>query len=235
MLPCTSAADVARSLPDTVRSFADELLAMLNSAASPRSKIRVLDVGAGVARIPIEICTRQAGIEIVAVDLRPRILQRARTNIDRAGLGDSICVNQADACSLPYADASFDAVISNALLHHLPRRRDALLEMLRVVRPAGVLLVRDSLRQPDAAKIARILASCAGGTTGNQRNVFQDAFHAALNLDEVRDMACAAGLTPDWVRQAGSRHWMICGHLPDFICGGFPLNPLQPAATLPRV
>jgi len=190
--------------------FADEFLATLDLAASPRERLRVLDVGTGTARIPIEICARQSGIEIIGVDRRPAILERARRDIHRARLGDFIRVAQADTCSLPYADKTFDAVVSNSLIHHLPRRLDALREMVRVLRPGGVLLVRDSLRQPDAAKISRILVRSA---EARRQSVAGNRLPSALTLEEARDLAVTAGLPADWVRKSGSRHWLAGGRL----------------------
>jgi hypothetical protein len=34
---------------------------------------------------------------------------------------------------------------------------------------------------------------------------------AALTLDDARELAVAAGLSPDWVRQSGSRYWLFSG------------------------
>ena len=196
-------------------SFADAFLAALDLAPLPRPTICVLDVGTGTARIPIEICTRQSGIDIIGVDRRPGILQRARRDIHRARIRNVVCVHRADACALPYADLAFDAVISNSLLHHLPRRLDTLREMVRVLRPGGVLLVRDSLRQPDAETIARILSRSAAGTAERRQRVPGDTHPVALTLDEARELAKAAGLPPEWVRPTGSRHWLINGRRPD--------------------
>src|SRR5262249_22456636 len=132
------------------QSFADAFLAAIGPPHLIRTPLRVLDVGVGRARIPIEICARRPDIEITGVDSQPSILRRAREEIALASLTGAICVHEADACALPFPDTTFDAVISNSLVHHLPHRGEALTEMMRVVRPGGLLFVRDSLPQADA-------------------------------------------------------------------------------------
>src|SRR5262249_12238372 len=111
--------------------------------------------------------------------------------------------HQADACSLPYAEAAFDAVISNALLHHLRRPQEALREMVRVLRPGGLLFVRDSLRQPDATKIVKIL----------RRSTLPGAFPVSLTLKQAQLLAKEAGLPAEWVQPAGPRHWLLCSRV----------------------
>jgi SAM-dependent methyltransferase len=206
---------VARDRPGDVasHSFAYEFIAQLEliSAATPVPDgdcVGVLDVGTGTAQIPIEICSRRGEIRCTAVDRAARALQTARRNVEQAGLSRVIGIAQAEADSLPFADASFDAVISSGLLHHVSNQPAVLSEMARVLRPGGLLLIRDTLKGSDAGQIARILSRNSGGTCCTQRAV-QNDFHAMLNIDEVREMALAAGLPSASVRQAGRRHWTL--------------------------
>ncbi|MGE5193321.1 MAG: class I SAM-dependent methyltransferase [Deltaproteobacteria bacterium] len=192
-------------------SFAEAFLLAIDPDDLRRSSLRVLDVGTGTARIAIEICKRQNGIDITGVDRSVGILRRARRGVAQAGLSDAIRIERGDACSLSYAAGSFDAVISNGLVHHVPDRRGVLCEMIRVLRPGGVLLVRDSLRQPDSATIARILSRCAGGARGSRWSGSRSGFQAALTLDEARDLASSVGLPSEWVQQTGPRHWLLGG------------------------
>jgi len=84
---------------------------------------RALEIGAGVG------FTRQylPGIDLVTTDLRPKAW------IDEA----------ADAQELPYADGSFDASIAIHVLHHIPSPRRAMHELVRVVRPGGLVLIAE--------------------------------------------------------------------------------------------
>jgi SAM-dependent methyltransferase len=191
-------------------SFADAFLTAIGPPSSFGATIRVLDVGVGTARIPIEICRRRAGFEFTGIDCGPTILRRARQEIDLAGLTGAIRVREADACALPHADGSFDAVISNSLVHHLPRRRDVLSEMIRVLRPGGLLFVRDSLPQADASIIARTLLHIA---VHRGRPIDRAGLPNPLSLDDARQLAAEAGIPRGWVRRCGLRHWLLSGRL----------------------
>jgi len=191
-------------------TFAEGFLIAIGPQISFRAPFCVLDVGVGSARIPIEICRGRSDIRIAGVDSQPSILRRARQEIDRAGLAGAVRVQRGNACVLPFPDASFDAVISNALLHHLLRRREALSEMIRVLRPEGLLFVRDSLPQADAPTIARTLLRIAGD---RGRRIDRARLPSPLSLDDARQLAAEAGIPADWVRRCRPRHWLLSGRL----------------------
>jgi ubiquinone/menaquinone biosynthesis C-methylase UbiE len=193
-----------------IATFAEAFLAACNSADQPRERTLVLDVGNGRGRIPIEICARQSGIEIVAVDCEPTILEAAQRNIQRSGFASSIHLHQADAGALPYADAVFDAVISNSLLHHLPDPVIALREFRRVVRVGGLLFLRDTLRTQDADRIEQILSRrVLSGHAAAARH----RFAGLLTIDQARNLAREVGLPADWASRQDRRHWILSGRM----------------------
>lgn len=203
------------------QSFSEEFLAALRrmpelasrltdaSAASKPAPLTVLDVGTGTARIPIAICRLTDRLKITAVDLSAHMLQLGQRNVIENGFDRAIKLEQVDAKGLPYADASFDAVISNSIVHHIPQPIRVLREMLRVLRPGGLLFVRDLLRPPDAEQIATILAKHAAGTNAHQRQLFDQSLHAALTLEEVAAVLRELNLDPAAVTQSSDRHWTI--------------------------
>jgi ubiquinone/menaquinone biosynthesis C-methylase UbiE len=97
---------------------------------------RVLELGCGpgnlwrsnLARIP-------AGWQITLTDFSPGMLEAARQRLG----AERFSLLVADAQALPFADASFDAVIANHMLYHVPDRPRALGEIRRVLKPAGRL------------------------------------------------------------------------------------------------
>jgi len=195
------------------RSFAENFLAAfapIIEGADQTGSATVLDVGTGTARIPIEICQRSDRLRITAIDMSANMLQLAQRNVIEVGLTGKIRLEQTDAKRIAWPDSSFDAVISNSIIHHIPRPIEAMREMLRVLRPGGLLFVRDLLRPRDAELIASILAKHAGGTNERQRQLFEQSLHAALTLGEVGELLDSLGLSPDGVTQSSDRHWTIC-------------------------
>lgn len=191
------------------RRFADDFLARFDPPAAEAGRRPILDVGAGPAHIAIEIVRRRGDLKITAVDLAAHMLQRALRNVIREGLTAQIKLEQADAKALPFAAGSFSAVISNSILHHIPEPQRAFREMLRVLQPSGCLFVRDLLRPPDLAELDRLAALYADSANAHQRQMFRNSLHAALTLDEVRQLLSDAGLPREWAAQTSDRHWTI--------------------------
>ena len=98
-----------------------------------RSNQRVLDVAAGSGNATLAAARRFA--ETVSTDYVASLLERGR---ERA-LADRLAVTfqEADAESLPFADASFDVVLSTFGVMFTPSQEQAASELLRVCRPGG--------------------------------------------------------------------------------------------------
>jgi ubiquinone/menaquinone biosynthesis C-methylase UbiE len=195
---------------DVNRLFADDFLALI-PASPDGGTYSVLDVGTGTAQIPIEICRRRTDLRLTAIDLAGHMLQVAQRNVIREGLTARIRLEQIDAKLLPFPAASFDAVISNSIIHHIPEPQLVFREMVRVLRKGASLFVRDLLRPQDQESLERLVAMYAGEANDHQRQMFGDSLHAALSLDEVRQMLRGADFPADWARQTSDRHWTIAG------------------------
>src|ERR1041385_6577988 len=111
----------------------------------------VLDVGTGTAQIPIELCKRQLQVNVIAIDMAAHMLDLGRRNLERDNLAARLQLQLCDAKKMPFATATFDAVISNSIVHHIPEPFAVFAEMTRVVKPGGLLFVRDLLRPADEA------------------------------------------------------------------------------------
>jgi ubiquinone/menaquinone biosynthesis C-methylase UbiE len=167
----------------------------------------ILDVGAGTAQIPIELCRQAPAVEVVAVDLAEHMLRVGRENVRRAGLEQRLRLERCDAKQLPFAAASFAAVISNSIVHHIPEPEAVLAEMARVLQPGGALFVRDLLRPDDDATVRRLVETYAGDANAHQRQMFEDSLRAALTLEEIRGLVARRGFDPATVQQTTDRHW----------------------------
>ncbi|REJ95019.1 MAG: class I SAM-dependent methyltransferase [Planctomycetota bacterium] len=193
------------------RKFVDELLAEWSPNRSCRS--RILDVGTGTAQIPIELARQQPALQITAIDLAEEMLKLGERNVASAGLGGVIMLERIDAKSMPYDDAAFDVVMSNSIVHHIPEPWTVFREMLRVLKPGGLLFVRDLLRPESTEEIERLVKTYAGDENAHQQQLFRQSFHAALTVEEMRELIGAAGLRRESVQQTSDRHWTVCARV----------------------
>jgi SAM-dependent methyltransferase len=100
--------------------------------------VAVLDCGCGPGSITLSIARRIGDGRVVGIDFGESQIQRAAEAARERGILNAT-FQTADCYSLPIEDASFDRVFSNALLEHLIDPVRALREMLRVLKPAGMI------------------------------------------------------------------------------------------------
>jgi SAM-dependent methyltransferase len=95
--------------------------------------LRVLDLGCGHGMASVVLARR--GAVVTACDLSPGYVREARARADANGVQPRLLVCNAER--LPFADASFERIWGNAILHHLDLRQAAR-ELQRVLTPGGV-------------------------------------------------------------------------------------------------
>jgi ubiquinone/menaquinone biosynthesis C-methylase UbiE len=174
----------------------------------------VLDVGTGTARIPILLAHLRPAWQLTAIDLARSMLVIADRNIKEAGCDSQIRLEFVDAKHLPYASGSFDGVISNSLLHHLPNPVGSLREIKRVLKPTGFLFIRDLLRPASLAQLNQRVKAIASDCTPHQRQLFRDSLHAALTLPELEQFLATLEWTgaianPVRLYQSSDYHWTM--------------------------
>lgn len=114
----------------------------------------VLDVATGAGGFIAALAeSLRSYTRFTGVDINPDALAEAGRQFPDARF------EPADAASLPFPDRSFDTVTLSNSLHHLPDPTRALGEMKRVLRPGGIMLVREMYRDhPSEARLTHVLA-----------------------------------------------------------------------------
>lgn len=116
-----------------------------------------LEIGCGNGDLASRVVDGLRPARYVATDLDSRQLATARKHLAErypSGLPDSLELREADMLHLPFADASFDAVVAVVSIHHAtPNHHEsaevprALAEIDRVLRPGGVLAYEEILHK----------------------------------------------------------------------------------------
>lgn len=120
----------------------------LLDAANLAGHERVLDLGTGAGHTALALA--RGAREVVGVDVTPEMVAVAREQARALGVTNAT-FEEADATKLPYADASFDVVVSRHSAHHFADPMTALHEARRVLRPGGTFLLVDAVAPEDAA------------------------------------------------------------------------------------
>ncbi|MFI5315261.1 MAG: class I SAM-dependent methyltransferase [Myxococcota bacterium] len=101
-----------------------------------RAGERLLELGCGPGTLWRDNAERiPAGLSLVLTDLSPGMLAQAHAQL--AALSPQPDFREADAQALPFPDDSFDCVLANHMLYHVPDRARALREVRRVLRRGG--------------------------------------------------------------------------------------------------
>ena len=116
-------------------------------------------------------------VSVTVSDLTDQMLTVARQNVVQAGFETAINLVLRDCKQLPEAVETFDVVMSNSIVHHIPEPRRVLAELWRVLKPGGLFFVRDLVC---VHKISRhwipLVKSYAGDRTDINSRCFANHF-----------------------------------------------------------
>jgi ubiquinone/menaquinone biosynthesis C-methylase UbiE len=145
------------------------------AAGDLRPGLRVLDVSTGTGEASLAIIPRigSSGL-LVGVDIAAAMLQAARGRLTKS----AFLPVAADGQALPFADASFDAVVCQLGLQFFPDPGRGLMEFRRVLRDGGRVGIC-VISTPDQAPMWGILADVLGRAMPGQRDVTQLSFALA--------------------------------------------------------
>lgn len=137
--------------PDEFARAQDRLNAYLLDMAALRPRQGVLDVGCGFGGTLDAVNRHLSDMELVGINIDSRQLDLCRQIAARNG--NRFRWEQADACLLPFADASFDRILCVEAMFHFNSRRAFLREAARVLKPGGMLVASDIALTPSGRRL----------------------------------------------------------------------------------
>ena len=117
---------------------------ILDLVVGGRGTLDALDVGCGTGFLSLELAGR--GHRVTGIDFAPQMLAEARKKPMAQGV--AVRFEEGDAEQLPFAEGSFDLVMTRHVLWTLPHPEQAIDEWIRVLRPGGRLAAMDSQFDP---------------------------------------------------------------------------------------
>ncbi len=145
----------------------------------------VLDVACGPGIVAC--AAAQAAARVTGIDLTPAMIEQARER-QRTQKLTNLDWHVGDATQLPFADASFDIVLTRYSFHHMTNPAATLREMKRVCRKSGRVVVIDATPSPETQ------------AAYDRMELLRDGSHvSALTLDQLRAMGREVGLSEEHI------------------------------------
>ena len=102
---------------------------------------RFLDIACGTGDLSINACLEHRNIPVDAVDFVFPMVKAGNEKTKKKGLSGRINIIQANALGLPFGDNTFDVSAMAFGIRNIPKREDALRQMLRVTVPGGQIMI----------------------------------------------------------------------------------------------
>jgi SAM-dependent methyltransferase len=137
----------------------------LRRALAARNGERILEIGPGLGQHAVEVagCVGPEG-RVDVLDVQQEMLDATVARAERRGVRNVVAALAASSGRLPYDDASFDAAYIVTVLGEIPDRRQTLVELRRVLRSGGRLIVGEIAIDPDFVPARQLcpMAEAAG-------------------------------------------------------------------------
>lgn len=110
------------------------------------SKGEAIDIGCGPGHLVFDLARQLPDLQLTGIDMSDEVLEQAESFAAQHGYGSRVQFKKGSAEEVPFADGSFDLVVSTLSLHHWREPAAVLNEIARIVRPGGTFLIFDLRR-----------------------------------------------------------------------------------------
>ncbi|MEO8549958.1 MAG: methyltransferase domain-containing protein [Kofleriaceae bacterium] len=147
---------------------------------------RLLDVGCGTGRTLHQLACAHPKLRLHGTDLSPAYIKRARKRLLDV---EEVTLAAENGEALPWADGTFDIATSVYMFHELPRnaRRNVVRELMRVVRPGGLVVLEDSAQLAESPDLEGVLRGFPAE--------FHEPFYADYLEDDLAGILREVGFT----------------------------------------
>ena len=163
---------------------------------------RYLDIGTGTGDLVFEILDQSANVLIDGIDPAEQMLEIAKDKAEKRGVGDAVSFFMADALDMPMESETYDGIVSGFCFRNIERRQKALDEMMRVLKPGGILVILEATYPANPLvrlgyklyrPVVPIIGKVLGG--GSAYKYLMDSIESFPKPETVTDMFRAAGFS----------------------------------------
>ncbi len=173
----------------------------------------VLDLGCGSADVTIRFARAFPNCRIDGVDGAEAMLGFGRKAVRSAGLEHRVRLIRGYLPGARLPLPSYDAVISNSLLHHLAGPMVLWKHVQRFGKSGAPVFIMDLLRPEDEERLNELVQQYAADAPEVLRRDFSNSLRAAYRPDEIREQLKTAGLDSFAVTVVSDRHLVVSGRL----------------------
>lgn len=171
------------------------------------------DLGCGPGDISIRMARQYPGWSVTGLDAGPNMLKLARERLAEERLEERVAFRQSYLPDSSLPATAFDAVISNSLLHHLPRPQVLWQSIMNLARPGAAILIMDLMRPDSEEEAQRLVEAYSAEAPAVLQEDFFNSLLASYTPSEVSEQLAAAGLGTLKVEIPSDRHWIVHGRI----------------------
>ncbi len=165
--------------------IADEIIASLR-----REKPCIVDMGTGLGSLARELAKRLPAGRIYGIDISAEMLDEAQA-INATEMVSNLTLMRSDINRLPFADDTFDGIVSFGVLHHLGDVAHAFSEIRRVLRQGGEAFLYDLRKDPPGAMVSEIVTAMPP----LQQRAFLESVKEGLDVSHIEAVVKSLGVT----------------------------------------
>lgn len=172
---------------DTMRKafFSDSIKVKICDTAQVVAGETAVDMGAGTGFVTQELLDRK--LKVIAVDQSPEMLDIL---MQKFGSSGQITCLQADAYSIPLENESIKYVMANMFLHHVENPEKSILEMSRILKPGGKLVIADLDRHEHEFLRTEQFDVWLGFERSDIRKWFANAGFTDIQVEDLNEDCC---------------------------------------------
>jgi len=171
------------------------------------------DLGCGPGDISIRMAQQYPDWTITGLDAGANMLKLAEQRLAAEQLGDRVSFRHSYLPDPSLPAASFDALISNSLLHHLPQPQVLWQSIIQLARPGAAILIMDLMRPDNEADAQGLVDTYSADAPAVLREDFYNSLLAAYTPREISEQLFTAGLDKLKVEIPSDRHWIVHGRI----------------------